>query len=1100
MDKNTQDRPFDSSGHASPLAWTAWIILGLSGLAGLFVVSLYNYLLFHTLVEMFSIAVAWSVFMLVWNARDFLKNDALLNLGVAFLFIGFLDLLHTLAFKGMGVFAEHWGANLPTQLWIAGRYMEAAALFTFVLLLGRRTRPALSLAGWGGGAALLLLAIFVWRIFPDCFVQGVGLTPFKIGSEYLICLILLAAMALLRQRRKLIDSRVYRLMLASMLVTIFAELSFTLYMDVYGIFNQIGHYFKLISYLLIYLALIQSGLRRPFALLFRALDEEKVALRESEEKHRRLFETMAMGVVYHAFDGTIISANPAAEKILGLSLDQMQGKTSLDPRWKMIKEDGTEVQGPDHPAMITLRTGEIVGPVIRGVFHTGKNAHVWLSITSIPLFQPGEKKTFQVYATFENITERKLAEEVIAQSERRFRMLFDQNKDAILWANKEGFIIRCNPAAQRLFGLDREKLLGLHQTALHPPAKLNYYRERFAQNVQDKSSLDSDAEIVNSAGAIKHVNLFSTIINVDGEEVNQGIFVDITEKHQARLDIERFKLAMDSSSDSFFLIDPVSLRFVDANRQAWEALGLTREKLLRMGPQDVTPHYSREELEKLFNSVADASDQSGTIEDFHVRQDGQRFPVEVKLQKFEQDGKHFFIAVARDVSERKTAEKALLKAKQQAEAANQAKSEFLANMSHEIRTPMNGVIGMTDLLLDTPLASDQKNLAQSIQVSAESLLVLINDILDFSKIEAGHLELENIQFDLHHLLDDLVSIMAVQAHKKGLKITFMPDPDVPARIQGDPTRLRQILTNLIGNAIKFTSKGEVVIGISKQQNAEENQEIKESVSKTTLLFTISDTGIGIPEDKIKTLFNKFSQVDTSTTRKFGGTGMGLVISKQLTAMMGGKIGVESVYGQGSKFWFTICFVRQEDEMNQALLPDNLENKHTHVVKDDHKSSRPAMIRNFERKIKNDQDTLPELQGHVLVAEDTLINQKVALGVLKKLGLSADIAINGAEAVKAVQNKSYDLVLMDMHMPEMDGLCATRKIRQMMNDESGMLKDQDGSQKSGLQVQKVREDDPDSSFSIHHSAFRIPIIAMTAAAMDQDKDKCLEAGMDDYISK
>ncbi|MFP4049749.1 MAG: PAS domain S-box protein, partial [Desulfovermiculus sp.] len=618
-----------------------------------------------------------------------------------------------------------------------------------------------------------------------------------------------------------------------------------------------------------------------------------------------------------------------------------------------------------------------------------------------------------------DITERKRAEEHITQSERRFRLLFEQNKDAILWANREGYIIRCNPAAERLFRRDRDELLGLHQTALHPPEKLNYYWEMFAKNVQDQSSLNTDAEIVDSTGAIKYVKLLSTIITVDDEEINQGIFVDITETRQARLEIERFKLAMHSSTDSFFLIDRASLRFVDANREAWESLGVTREELLRMGPQDVTPHYSTKDLEKLFDAVARAKDQSGTIEDIHVRQNGQSFPVEVRLRVFEQDGKQLVIAVARDITERKLVEKELHKAKQQAEAASQAKSEFLANMSHEIRTPMNGVIGMTDLLLDTELSAEQQSLARSIQSSGKDLLALINDILDFSKIEAGRLELENIDFNLYHLLDDLVSLMAVRAHEKGLEIICMPDPDVPAMLQGDPSRLRQILNNLVGNAIKFTQEGEVVLRVFRQQGAEENSEMPEAGSTITLLFSISDTGIGIPEDKVETLFSRFSQADTSTTRKFGGSGLGLAISKELAELMGGAIGVESVYGQGSKFWFTARFVPQKAEVTPTLVvPEDFQDKHILVV-DDNATN---------REMKRDQATLPKLQGHVLVAEDNLVNQKVTLGVLKKLGLSADVAHNGVQALQVVQDKAYDLVLMDVQMPEMDGLSATREIR------------------------------------------------------------------------
>ncbi len=511
--------------------------------------------------------------------------------------------------------------------------------------------------------------------------------------------------------------------------------------------------------------------------IMRTVQTEK-KLRKSEEEHRRLFETMALGVVYHASDGTIISANPAAEKTLGLSSDQIQGKTSMDPRWKMIKEDGTEVPGTDHPAMISLRTGDIFGPVIRGVFHPDKNAHIWLSITSIPLFQPGETKPYQVYATFEDITERKLVEDALRKSEEQYRTIVETANDGIRIQNTEGRITFLNKKMAVMLGKQPEDMLGtfvldsIHQDERQDYAKRIKRRRTGISEVYERR-----------------------LVHVDG-------------------------------------------------RTIWTRISAT----------------------PIFNNQGQFNGS---------------------------------FAMITDITAMKQAEDALAIAKIKAEAATRAKSEFLANMSHEIRTPMNGVIGMTDLLLDTELSTEQQSLAQSIQSSGQALLALINDILDFSKIEAGRLELENIDFDLHHLLEDLVSLMAVRAHEKSLEIICMPDPDVPAKLQGDPGRLRQILTNLIGNAIKFTREGEVVLRVSKQQGAEENSEMPEVGSTITLLFSINDTGIGIPEDKINTLFSKFSQVDTSTTRKFGGTGLGLAISRDLAAIMGGETGCESVYGQGS---------------------------------------------------------------------------------------------------------------------------------------------------------------------------------------------------------
>jgi PAS domain S-box-containing protein len=785
------------------------------------------------------------------------------------------------------------------------------------------------------------------------------------------------------------------------------------------------------------------------------------------------------------------------------------------------------------------------------------------------------KTLIATIAQGQDITERKRAEEVLRESEERYKALFEGSAEGILVADIEKKEFKyANPAACKMLGYTNEELIGMSIIDIHPQEALEHVISEFEAQARGEKTLAPQIPCLRKDGTIIYADITSTKVLIDGRECNVGFFTDITERKQAEETQKRLVAIIEATPDFVGFADAKDKHIIYVNKAGRKMCGIGNdEDVTKLKISDVHPEWTNKMFaEEILPAAVRDGVWTGECAFLNIR-DRHEMPVLMVLSshKASNGEVEVFSTISRDITERKRAEEALQGAKEQAEEATRLKSEFLANMSHEIRTPMNAIIGMTGITLDTNLTGEQREYLNIVKESAHALLGLLDNILDFSKIEAGRVELDTIDFDLRTTIEGVADTLVHRASTKGLELICMIPHEVPTFLRGDPGRLRQILMNLGGNAVKFTEKGEVVI------RAELSEETEDRVR---LLFSVTDTGIGIPEDKQSKIFENFTQADGSMTRKYGGTGLGLSISKRLVELMGGQIGVESQPGKGSRFWFTVTLEKQKEFKEISLmLPPDIRGLRMLVV-DDNQTNRAILLKMLEsfgcyaeaaesgakalqvlkravhkeklfdlvlldmqmpemdgeqtlRAIKNDPELedvlviiltslgirgdvarlealgcagyllkpikqsqlfdtiitvlsqkkadtkeklMPIVTRHtiaeqnrqrvrILIAEDNPTNQKLAVTLLKKAGYFVDAVEDGRRAIQSLKLKAYDLILMDVQMPEMDGFEATQAIRVMEGE-----------------------------------AKHTPIIAMTAHAMKGDRERCLQAGMDDYISK
>jgi len=618
---------------------------------------------------------------------------------------------------------------------------------------------------------------------------------------------------------------------------------------------------------------------------------------------------------------------------------------------------------------------------------------------------------------------------VLQESTDRYYSLIESLGDGVVSSTAEGLIRTANPAAAHVLGMPRDMLLGRDIRSFCHPDDLPLIEAETRHRRPGERRVFEYRIIRPDDAAVRTIQVTATP-EYDSQKNYRGslgIYRDVTAEREMGQRIRLLAHTLESIDESVVICSPDD-RILFVNRSWTRTYGYEEHELVGQNISMIRSPITPAEVAREILPATLSGGWRGEL--WNRRKDGTDFLAMLTTASVADDAGRLeaTVGVVRDITEARAFEAELKRTKEEAERANRAKSDFLATISHEIRTPMNGVIGMTSLLLDTELSETQRDYADTVRKSADSLLAIINDILDFSRMEAGKLKIAAEPFDLYDVIAEVVGILTPRARVSNLGLSVDYPTGLPRRFAGDAGRVRQVIMNLVSNALKFTPAGEVRIAVDCA-----------AVDGVTarMRVAVRDTGVGVPEDKQNLIFEKFSQVDSSNTRKYGGTGLGLAIAKQLVELMHGSIGLESDVGQGSNFWF--------------VVPLRVETRPAEPS-----SRAPA------HKIAPDP---PLADIRVLLAEDNPVNQKVAAGMLRRIGLQADVAFNGLDAVEKCAASHYDIVLMDCQMPEMDGYTATVELR-----------------------------------SREQGGPRMPIIAITADAREGTRQRCLDAGMDDYLVK